>query len=646
MIKKTIITNTITFIIVITFVITFKSIFGNENTLIGVATITATLMFLDRDFTGSPLKNTLKFIGVNLLIGLGASLIVISNIWLGLLINFIVVFIFSYIFTYNLRQPLYVPFGLQYIFLLATPVPLDRLGIRILALIFAALLIMLVQLLFNKNKLATSGNKILVNICESIENKVCYIKDKSNDDADISSISASIDEFRTIVYDKKESDYYLTKEAKIKLNMSVALEGINTVLNSKNNKSINITILEVLEKLLKVAKEVISTNSKEDKIIQLNSYNIKNLLNYCQEHEINDLLNLQLLEGMIYLDDTLKELNKLDRKQYEVVDKIEDKVEVYSKKNIKTFFKETDSPKYCYAMRIAITMTIGLFLIEYFKFSEGRWILFTILSLTTPLYETSKHKIRYRLVSTVIGAVIITILFSIFKTEDSRLLIVMLSGYLQGYINEYKHKIIFVTVSAIGSAAIVGNIQALTIERVAMVAIGTIVAIIANRYLFPYNLQKSNHHLSKIYDTSIKEMFNELRSLLEGKNNPEVIKNLFVTTSIIESKARINKQIDEDKNYISIVNERRCLVSNIYELYMWIYRKSINYADRDKIINYIKLLIEYRDDDIKDKVTILEKGINESKDINTKIIISTILVIFKELERLSQLVKLNEKAQI
>ena len=645
MIKKTIITNTITFIIVMTFVITFKSIFGNENTLIGVATITATLMFLDRDFTGSPLKNTLKFIGVNLLIGLGASLIVISNIWLGLLINFIVVFIFSYIFTYNLRQPLYVPFGLQYIFLLATPVPLDRLGIRILALIFAALLIMLVQLLFNKNKLATSGNKILVNICESIENKVCYIKDKSNDDADISSISASIDEFRTIVYDKKESDYYLTKEAKIKLNMSVALEGINTVLNSKNNKSINITILEVLEKLLKVAKEVISTNSKEDKIIQLNSYNIKNLLNYCQEHEINDLLNLQLLEGMIYLDDTLKELNKLDRKQYEVVDKIEDKVEVYSKKNIKTFFKETDSPKYCYAMRIAITMTIGLFLIEYFKFSEGRWILFTILSLTTPLYETSKHKIRYRLVSTVIGAVIITILFSIFKTEDSRLLIVMLSGYLQGYINEYKHKIIFVTVSAIGSAAIVGNIQALTIERVAMVAIGTIVAIIANRYLFPYNLQKSNHHLSKIYDTSIKEMFNELRSLLEGKNNPEVIKNLFVTTSIIESKARINKQIDEDKNYISIVNERRCLVSNIYELYMWIYRKSINYADRDKIINYIKLLIEYRDDDIKDKVTILEKGINESKDINTKIIISTILVIFKELERLSELVKIKEKAQ-
>lgn len=646
MIKKTIINNTITFAIVMFFVITFKSIFGEENTLIGVTTITATLMFLERDFTGSPLKNTLKFIGINLLIGMGTSLIVASNMWLGLIINFIVVFIFSYIFTYNLRQPLYVPFGLQYLFLLTTPVPTDRLDIRLLALIFGALIIMLVQLLFNKNKLATSGNKILVDVCESIENKVCCIKGKSNNYDSINNINSSIDEFRTIVYDKGESNYYLTKEAKIKLNISVALEGISRILYSDNNKLINLMILDTLEELVKVAKEVISINSKENKTIQLNSYNIKKLLNYCQEHEINDLLNLQLLESMICLDDTLEELTKLDIKQYNVVNKIGDKSEIFSKKNIKSFLTETDSPKYCYGMRMAITMTIGLFLMEYFKLPEGRWILFTILSLTTPLYETSKHKIRYRIGSTLVGSVIIIILFSIFKTENIRLLIVMLAGYLQGYVNEYKYKIIFVTVSAIGAAAIVGNIQELTIERILMVAIGTIIAIIANKYLFSYNLEKSNEQLRKIYDASIKKMFKELRSLVEGKNNPEFIKHLFVTTSIIESKARMNKQIDKNQNYNNIVNERRYLASNIYELYMWIYRESINSNDIDKIINNVKLLIEYKDDAIINKVTIIQKSINESKNINTKIIISTILVILKELDKLSQLVKLNEKAQI
>lgn len=646
MIKKTIINNTFTFAIVMFFVITFKLIFGEENTLIGVTTITATLMFLERDFTGSPLKNTLKFIGINLLIGIGTSLIVASNMWLGLIINFIVVFIFSYIFTYNLRQPLYIPFGLQYLFLLTTPVPTDRLDIRLLALIFGALIIMLVQLLFNKNKLATSGNKILVDVCESIENKVCCIKGKSNNYDSINNINSSIDEFRTIVYDKGESNYYLTKEAKIKLNISVALEGISRILYSDNNKLINLMILDTLEELVKVAKEAISINSKENKTIQLNSYNIKKLLNYCQEHEINDLLNLQLLESMICLDDTLEELTKLDIKQYNVVNKIGDKSEIFSKKNIKSFLTETDLPKYCYGMRMAITMTIGLFFMEYFKLPEGRWILFTILSLTTPLYETSKHKIRYRIGSTLVGSVIIIILFSIFKTENIRLLIVMLAGYLQGYVNEYKYKIIFVTVSAIGAAVIVGNIQELTIERILMVAIGTIIAIIANKYLFPYNLEKSNEQLRKIYDASIKKMFKELRSLVEGKNNPEFIKHLFVTISIIESKARMNKQIDKNQNYNNIVNERRYLASNIYELYMWIYRESINSNDIDKIINNVKLLIEYKDDAITNKVTIIQKSINESKNINTKIIISTILVILKELDKLSQLVKLNEKAQI
>ncbi len=194
-------------------------------------------------------------------------------------------------------------------------------------------------------------------------------------------------------------------------------------------------------------------------------------------------------------------------------------------------------------------------------------------------------------------------------------------------------------------AVIVGNIQELTIERILMVAIGTIIAIIANKYLFPYNLEKSNEQLRKIYDASIKKMFKELRSLVEGKNNPEFIKHLFVTISIIESKARMNKQIDKNQNYNNIVNERRYLASNIYELYMWIYRESINSNDIDKIINNVKLLIEYKDDAITNKVTIIQKSINESKNINTKIIISTILVILKELDKLSQLVKLNEEAR-
>ena len=171
-------------------------------------------------------------------------------------------------------------------------------------------------------------------------------------------------------------------------------------------------------------------------------------------------------------------------------------------------------------------------------------------------------------------------------------------------------------------------------------------AIVANRYLFYYDLEKSNEQLRRIYDESIKKMFKEISNLVKGNKRPEVIKNLFVTISLIESQARMNKQIDEDKNYNNIVNGRRCLVSNIYELYMWIYRENIHSNDQNEIINNLKFLIEYKDGYITDKLASMEKGIKESKNISTKITISTIVIIFKELERLSKLAKLKEKAQI
>ena len=169
--KKLIISKTAIFIIVVGFVIAFKSIFGDENTLIGVTTITATLMFLERDLTLSPIRNTIKLILINLLLGI-SSYLVVSNMYLGIIVNFLTLFFISYTFCYNLRNPLYLPFTLQYLFLLAEPVDSNGFFIRIMALVFGAIVIMVAQILFNKNRLAKSGNKLLDNVCDSILNKI------------------------------------------------------------------------------------------------------------------------------------------------------------------------------------------------------------------------------------------------------------------------------------------------------------------------------------------------------------------------------------------------------------------------------------------------------------------------------------------
>lgn len=53
--KKKIITNTVIFVFVLAFVLVFKSIFGADNKVIGVTTLVAVFMLLERDFTGEPL---------------------------------------------------------------------------------------------------------------------------------------------------------------------------------------------------------------------------------------------------------------------------------------------------------------------------------------------------------------------------------------------------------------------------------------------------------------------------------------------------------------------------------------------------------------------------------------------------------------
>ena len=643
--KQKIITNTIIFIFVMAFVLTFKAIFGSDNVLIGITTITATLMLMQRDFTGDLLKNTLKFIGINLLMGVGAF-IAANNMWLAIPINFAVVFTFSYVFTYNLRQPLYFPFGLQYLFLLSSPVSIDKLGLRLIALFVGALIIMLAQVLVNKNKLATAGNKILLGVCESIEGKLKCLKAKSTNYDSTNNVQESLDKFRTMIYDKRESNYYISEEARVKLNMSVALENINSLLYDDNIKSIDSKTIDNLEELVSIAKATLKSKTKKGTNIKPKSYDINKLLSYYEEKNVSDLLSLQIIESMIFLDETTTKINQLDKEDSKEISKASEKSEIFSKEAIKDILKGKNSPKYCYAMRMAISITIGAFIMNLFKLAEGRWILFTILSLTNPIYEIYKSKVPQRIVATLIGAIIVVILFTIFKGQTARLLIVMACGYLQSYVNEYKYRMIFITVCAIGTAAVVGNIEQFTIERILMVILGSIIAIIANKYIFPYKLKNSNEQLRKIYYEAIKDMFEEIDTLLKGNARLEIMNNLFVITSLVESKSRINKEIDNDKNYSEIVNIRRCLASNIYELYRTINKAGITYESQGKLREDVKILNEYQNEDISNKIIVVENSIKEAKEINTKIILSSIVGVLKGIKKLNELNKLREQAQI
>ena len=168
MLKK-IIDKTFLFIVIVLFVIVFKSIFGDNNSLVGVAVIIEVLVLMGENLIPKAGTNFIRLLIINVLLGVGAF-IASQHILLGLVINFVVLTLIGYFCTYNLNRTLTVPFGLLYLFMLYTPVEGSELIKRYLALAFGAICIMAMQFLINRKKSK-------VNVKES--KLLYYLEDKT-----------------------------------------------------------------------------------------------------------------------------------------------------------------------------------------------------------------------------------------------------------------------------------------------------------------------------------------------------------------------------------------------------------------------------------------------------------------------------------
>lgn len=612
--KKFIISQTILYITIITFIILFKMIFGEKNTLIGVTSITAIFMFMSVNLTISPGKNTIKLIIINLLTGIGAYLANL-NMWGAIPINFIVIFIISYTFYYNLKNPLYLPFSLQYLFLLATPVAKGELTIRLLSLLVAPIAIMLIQLLINKNKITKSGNKIIINICDLIIKK---INDNENNEELNINIRKDVNNFRSIVYDNRKDDFYVTEEGRIKLDIVVMLEKLSILLDKESkNKELHNDIIDTLE-VIKIAFD------NEEKIVEAKNITSNLIREYIKKNK-NDFVVFESINCIKILNDSLDELIVLGKENYNKIKSTKKIPEKYKKINVykKEFYQK--SVKFSYAIRVSLGIVIAGFISSYFNLSEGRWIYFTVLSVIIPIYELSAQKTRDRLFATVVGGIIVVILFSIFKDSLSRTLILMFSGYLKSYTTSYRYGTIYTTVSAIGAAALLGGTEVLTINRILFVGLGAVIAIVINKFVLPVKMKDANRELEVMYADAIHEMIGTVyEDTLNESYDSNKIDNLLIVTSMIEERFASNNNALVSQKEAEYLEEERLLVINIHELYTLISNSMIQKIDIKNILQDLKSMVDYEKENMSEVINRVEDHILSTKDINDKVILANI----------------------
>lgn len=334
--KKQLIPNTITFVVIVLFILIFKSIFGDINTLVGVTVITAALIFVRYDLTKGAIKNLFILTCINILFGI-MSYLATTHIVIGLLINFLALAGIAYVFSAGLTKSLVIPFGLQYLFMLYTPVAGIDLYKRIAALAFGAVFIMLLQLLmyFVKKKKASQPKTHTSPTNEelALEEDTCI---------------------------KDPSEYYI----------------------------------------------------------------------------------LSVFGKKVYL-------HKL---------------------------------RASYAFRLGLFISLTAFVTSYFSLAEGKWMSYTIFSVTELYTQNTRLKARYRIRGTIIGTIIVIIAFFIFTDNSTRTLLILLAGYLNSFFKDYKYTVIIITISAVASVALTQGSIYTGIERILFVVIGTILALLGNKF--------------------------------------------------------------------------------------------------------------------------------------------------------------------
>ena len=626
--KKTIISNTILFAGIIGFIVAFGALFGDENMLIGVSTITAMLMLLERDLTSHPVGNTVKFVLLNLFIGVAAFLTGF-NIWLAVPINFIAMFVISYSLLFNLKNPLYLPFSLQYLFILATPVATDLMPLRLASLVFGALAIMGLQLLVNRNKITKSGDKKIQAICTALIEKTEQIKNGGNHTTIDQQIATEISGLRSIIYDKREENYYLTEEGRLKLNVSAALEKINALLDSVSNEESQQDILENVIHCLRLAIDSLNTGEAMDELEK----SFSQMLSKYKGEQNHSLLVLRMLNNIDFLKDSLVELNKLGKEHYNVVKNLELIPKKFQKLRIREKKSHTNSIKLSYAVRMAVAISISGFIVDYFEISEGRWMMFTVLSVIIPLYEQSTKKMRDRIFATLIGAVLVTVLFTIFQGNTVRTILLMTAGYLMSYVKVYRYNTILVTFSAIGAAAIItGATEILTLNRIGLVAAGVILALLINKFILPYKLGDANKDLKEMYQDTIHEMLTEALSQVKGTGSNHSMKNLLLISTMIEDRLKLNNQEIESEKGIAWLQHQRRVACTIYELYGWINKHGIQESNVPAVSSRLELLLNRSvpEQKLVESVAEMKEQISTMRRIEDRIVISMILEVMEE----------------
>lgn len=475
--KKQIISNTFLFITIMIYVILFQTIFGRSNLMVGVAVLIIGLVTSQKDMTQNLKLLFVQLLAIMLYMGLASYFVTVSAV-LTMLLSIPFIFFITYWATASSKKTYHFPYLLGYLFLLlSAPVSdIKMLPERLISLVAGALLIVGLQYLMNKDtykKILKNENEQALDFVEKrLERMLAH--DYSIHPEEIEALELGMNRFMKVTFERRNLRTPLTPDSMYRVSEIISLHKIYYLLTDISNYY---EAGQASEEFLVDLKLLVQGLKNE---------------NYAIGAEIFDKWDHQPMpDFMEKIKQALKVLKLSEQDVYPE-----------RKENfLHQFFRiDTKSLAFKFAMRITILLSAGLLYTTFFNLEYGRWLCFTLLALVQPGYEESNKKTWMRFTGTFFGVILFLILFTVFKSSTSHMLILMLTSYVNMFLNRYDYKMVATSVQSLG-AAVIGTTGLIVAEnRIFFVLLGALVAFLGNRYLFTIREKEARSYLMEIYE--------------------------------------------------------------------------------------------------------------------------------------------------
>ncbi|RGX13026.1 FUSC family protein [Paraclostridium sordellii] len=535
-------TNIFVFFIAMISIFSFL-IFGKENLLIGIGSISIAITMIGQNYKSNKIQTFITLSVIQLILGLGAYISGYSSI-IATFVSLSISFSIYYIFSNETKASKSSAFMTLYVLLLYSPITIEQLPKRLIALIFSSLVIMCLYFILSRYNFKKITNSQIINTIDLINKQLDLIKEGQVIEEFNKNASILLKNIELNIYDSIEKNKKLSIEVYKKEVVVLLLKKINTSLNYIKESEIDETLFKNLKFVLDDIKlyilEKISDNELKERFIKYDSnYDIKGLNSDLKTY---NYYNLRL---------AIKELYRQLDNEF-IIQNLREKISL--RLQLKTDIDilknnfSMSSLRFNIAVKASILIATSIFIVNYFNIYEGKWIVLTLSILLLPYAEQSSKKALDRVIGTVIGAIIFGL---IYKFIDGNIILItivfLISLYMNISVRKYDIRCIFITINAIMAVKMIypSSVVFKLIEyRIVLILIAALLTWIIVNLIFPYKIKNDIANIIKHYikfDNYIISL-----STSEGIEYEEIEK-INIKNNYLWSRVNfINKQLKND----------------------------------------------------------------------------------------------------